>query len=220
MNITVRHSERAQNLSCEASLGLALISGVNEKELQESIASIADLQGNAFKPSEAALRRIQAFDRFFSDNGFRSPLAHQLEMVRKKGLPGGSAPVQALLLAEITTGLLMGAQNADAIEGELIYDVSAGSESFQGMRAMVTCHEGEMVLRDNKGIIASLFQGPDQRTRLTKETQNIIFFVFAVPGIETHEIQQGLETIRTIFQTASSRFSGQIISASRPVKAF
>src|SRR5947209_8503957 len=177
------------------------------------MAPITTAAGNSFQASETVLRRIKAFDKFFSENGFHSPLAQQLEMVRKKGLPGGSAPVRALLFAEMNSGLLMGAQNADAIEGGLVYDVSGESENFQGMRAMVTCRQGELVLRDEKGIIASLFQGPDQRTRLTKETQNIIFFVFAVPGIEVQEIQEGLETIRGIFQAACSQFSTQVISA-------
>lgn len=220
MNIPIRHSEHIQTLAWGAPLGIAIISGVNDAALQQAMAPVTPPAGNSSKASETVLRHIRAFDKFFTENGFRSPLTQQFEMVRKKGLPGGSAPVRALLLAEISTGLLMGAQNADAIEGELVYDISGKSENFQGMRAMVTCRQGELVLRDDKGIIASLFQGPDQRTRLTKETQNIIFFVFAVPGIEVQEIQEGLETIRGIFQASCSQFSAQVISASNTVNTF
>ena len=191
-----------------APLGIAIISGADEAALQQVLSAIPNPTADVQQDS-GVLRRIQAFDKFFTENGFRSPLGPQFEMVRRKGLPAGSALVQALLLAEMSTGVLMGAQDAAAIQGELVYDLAVDGETFKGMRGTVQCREGEIVLRDAEDIVASLFQGPDYRTRLAKATRDVIFFVFAVPGIDLEQIQEGVDTILDIFKTASCGFTAQ-----------
>jgi DNA/RNA-binding domain of Phe-tRNA-synthetase-like protein len=110
----------------------------------------------------------------------------------------------------MSTGLLMGAQDSSAIKGELLYDLAPQGETFQGMRKEVKCHEGELVLRDSEGIIAALFQGPDHRTRLKKETKDIVFFIFSVPGIAPHEIREGIEAVRALFQGACAALDAQL----------
>ncbi|HEY2914033.1 MAG TPA: phenylalanine--tRNA ligase beta subunit-related protein [Candidatus Angelobacter sp.] len=208
MNIPVTYSERMQSIGWTAPLGIAIISGVDEAALQQALAAVpnpaADIQHDS-----RVLSHIQAFDKFFTENGFRSPLGPQFEMVRSKGLPSRSALVKALLLAEMSTGLLMGAQDAAAIQGELVYDLASAGETFKGMRGTVQCREGEIVLRDAEGIIASLFQGPDHRTRLAKATRDVIFFVFAVPGINTEQIREGTDTIRELFKTSAVDLTAQ-----------
>ena len=208
LNIPVTYGERMQSIGWTAPLGIAVISGVDEAALQQALAAIPNPVADVQQDSHV-LSRIQAFDKFFAENGFRSPLGSQFEMVRSKGLPSGNPLVKALLLAEMSTGLLMGAQDAAAIQGELVYDVASAGESFKGMRGTVQCREGEIVLRDAEGIIASLFQGPDHRTRLSKATKDVIFFVFAVPGIDLEQIQEGTDTILDIFKAASSGFTAQ-----------
>jgi DNA/RNA-binding domain of Phe-tRNA-synthetase-like protein len=208
LNIPVTYGERMQSMVWTAPLGIAIISGVDEAVLQQVLSTIPNPTADVQQDS-GVLRRIQAFDRFFTENGFRSPLGQQFEMVRRKGLPAGSALVQALLLAEMSTGLLMGAQDAAAIQGELVYDMASAGEAFKGMRGTVQCREGEIVLRDAEGIIASLFQGPDHRTRLAKSTKDVIFFVFAVPGIDTEQIREGTDTILELFKTSAAALTAQ-----------
>jgi DNA/RNA-binding domain of Phe-tRNA-synthetase-like protein len=146
------------------------------------------------------MRRIQAFDSFFTQNGFRSPLGDQLKHVQKKGLPGGSPLVKALLLSEMSTGTLMGAQDAAAIKGPLVCDLAKEGETFRGMRTEVLCRKNEIVLRDAEGIIATVFQGPDSRTRLNQDTKDIVFFVFSVPGITASEVQKAVEAVCSLFK--------------------
>ncbi len=66
------------------------------------------------------------------------------------------------------------------------------------MRREVQCKPDEIILRDDEGIIASLLQGPDHRTRLTPETKDVVFFVFSVPGIVASDIEEGTEAIRSL----------------------
>jgi len=208
LNIPVTYGERMQSIGWTAPLGIAIISGVDEAALQQALSTVPNPATDVQQDSPV-LNRIQAFDKFFTENGFRSPLGTQFEMVRSKGLPPGNPLVKALLLAEMSTGLLMGAQDATAIQGELVYDLASAGESFKGMRGTVQCRAGEIVLRDAEGIIASLFQGPDHRTRLAKATRDVIFFVFAVPGMDLEQLQEGTDKILDIFKSASSGFTAQ-----------
>lgn len=208
LNIPVTYGERMQSMGWTAALGIAIISGVDEAALQQTLSAVPNPAADVQQDSHV-LSRIQAFDKFFTENGFRSPLRHQFEMVRRKGFPSGSALVQALLLAEMSTGLLMGAQDAAAIQGELVYGLAVNGETFKGMRGTVQCREGEIVLRDAEGIIASLFQGPDHRTRLAKTPKDVIFFVFAVPGIDAEQIREGTDTILELFKTSAAGLIAQ-----------
>lgn len=154
--------------------------------------------------TEDRIRRVAAFDAYFAGQGLRSPLGGQIEMVRSKGLPSGNVLVQALLLSETSTGLLMGAQDASSVRGTLVCDRAKAGESFRGMRREVRCRPDEIVLRDEEGIIASLLQGPDHRTRLTPETKDVVFFIFSVPGITAADIQEGTEAVRSLLAGACS----------------
>jgi DNA/RNA-binding domain of Phe-tRNA-synthetase-like protein len=82
----------------------------------------------------------------------------------------------------------------------LVCDLAEEGETFRGMRAEVLCRKGEIVLRDSESIIATLFQGPDRRTRLNKDTKDIVFFVFSVPGMGTADVQEGIEAVCSLFK--------------------
>jgi DNA/RNA-binding domain of Phe-tRNA-synthetase-like protein len=56
------------------------------------------------------------------------------------------------------------------------------------MRAEVQCPSERIVLRDAEDIIASLFQDPNLRTRLNKNTRDVVFVIFLVPGIAVSEL--------------------------------
>ena len=161
-------------------------------------------------PEISVMRRIQAFESFFIQNGFRSPLGDQLKRVHEKGLPGGSPFVKALLLSEMSTGILMGAQDAAAIKEPLVCDLAEEGETFRGMRSEVLCRKNEIILRDSEGIIATLFQGPDRRTRLNNDTKDIIFFVFSVPGISAADVQEAAESVRSLFKAACAEIHAHV----------
>ena len=52
--------------------------------------------------------------------------------------------------------------------------------------------EGEIVLRDGKEIVCILCQGADEKTRVREETRNVLFYAYAVPGIDAPFIREGL----------------------------
>ena len=47
-----------------------------------------------------------------------------------------------------------------------------------------------------KRVISSIVYGPDQRTQITAETRNVIFTVYAPPGINEQSVAQHLQGIK------------------------
>jgi len=78
------------------------------------------------------------------------------------------------------------------------------------MRSEVKCLEGEPVLKDAEGIIAGLFQGPDRRTRLGKDTKEIVFFIFSVPGISLNDVEDGVKAVRSLFEGSCAELNAQV----------
>lgn len=209
MNLEFQYSESLRNFPGNVVLGVITVRGVDPAALETALA-FAQQSASFNAPEPSVMRRIQTFESFFTQNGFRSPLGDQLRHIQEKGLPGGSPLVKALLLSEMSTGILMGAQDAAAIKGPLICDLAEEGETFKGMRAEVLCRKGEIVLRDSEGIIATLFQGPDRRTRLNKDTKDIVFFVFAVPSISTAEVQEGVEAVCRLFKGSCAEIHANV----------
>lgn len=212
-----RYSRSIDSLPWNVTLGIVNIHGVDIASLQPALSALAaSVVYGEQDNREVLARRMSAFESFFAANNCRSPLGPQFEAMQRKEMPRGTGLVQALLLLEMSTGLLMGAQDAAAIKGELLYDVAMQGETFRGMRNEVQCHEGELVLRDSEGIIAGLFQGPDHRTRLKKETKDVVFFVFSVPGIAANEVQEGVEAVQALFKSACAELSVQLCENGTP----
>ena len=54
-----------------------------------------------------------------------------------------------------------------------------------------------------EGITSSIIYGPDRRTRITPDTQNALFVVYAPPGIEESHVLQHLQDIQKYVQIIS-----------------
>jgi hypothetical protein len=149
--------------------------------------------------------RVSSIDAFFSEHEFACPLPQQLTRTLASGLPRISPLVDALLITEMTSGALMGLQDLDKIEGDLLFDVATGGETFGGFRSDVTCRHGEIVIRDSATIIASYFQGPDKKTAVDSRTTAVAAFVFAAPTEEAGGFEEACRRIEDVLRAGSSR---------------
>jgi len=76
-------------------------------------------------------------------------------------------------------------------------DVAAGSEVYVRLDGgEQVLKEGDMFIADARGVLSSILYGPDYRTRIRPETQQVLFTVYAPPGIEAGAVRHHLETIR------------------------
>ena len=141
----------------------------------------------------AITRRIELYDRFFQHFGFECPLPKHLHRTVHSGFPRYNLMVDAHFMAEMCAGILVAVTDYDQMEGKLLLDVARAGETSAGMGGrQFTTKEGEIVLRDEKDIVCVLCQGADEKTRVKDDSSHILFYAYAVPGIEGIHLKEGL----------------------------
>jgi len=137
--------------------------------------------------------RINAYDAFFGKFGFPCPLPGHLKRTVNSGFPRYNLMVDAHFMAEMCAGILVAVTDYDRFEGALTLDVAGMGELCKGMggREMRTV-DGEIVLRDEKEIVCVLCQGADEKTRVSEDTENVLFYAYGIPGVETESLKEGL----------------------------
>lgn len=149
--------------------------------------------------------RIEVYDRFFRSFGFECPLPQHLKRTVHSGFPRYNLIIDAHFMAEMGAGILVAVTDYDRIEGRLMLDVARGGETSVGMGGrQFVLTEGEIVLRDEKDIICVLCQGADEKTKIRDDTRNVLFYSYAVPGIDGIHLEEGL----TIAAQTMARFGG------------
>ena len=137
--------------------------------------------------------RIATYADFFQQFGLDCPLTKHLKRTINSGFPRYSLFVDAHFMAEMCAGILVAVTDFNKFEGNLTLDVADENEISAGMggRNFIT-KKGEIVLRDDKEIVCVLCQGADEKTRVREDTENVLFYAYAVPGIERAHLQEGL----------------------------
>ena len=176
--------------------GLTLLSGCSNPEDASDLGPYKKKLLRKMRKREVLAgitERIETYDRFFESFGFECPLPGHLKRTVNSGFPKYNLMVDAHFLAEMCAGILVAVTDFDRIDGALTLDVAAEGERFDRMGG-VECRtkEGEIVLRDEKEIICILCQGADEKTRVGENTRNVLFYAYAVPGIEAKYLEDGL----------------------------
>jgi DNA/RNA-binding domain of Phe-tRNA-synthetase-like protein len=136
---------------------------------------------------------INLYDQFFKEWGYPCPLPSHFKRTVEMGFPIVNLYIDTHIIAEMSHGILMAIQDLDRFQGEWKLDLAQQEETFQGVSGkMIRCHEDEIVLRDGEGIVCSLFQGPDFRTRVEPTSKNIVVYIFTAPGIQEEHVSDGL----------------------------
>ena len=149
--------------------------------------------------------RIDTYAGFFQGFGFECPLSKHLKRTVNSGFPRYDLIVDAHFMAEMCAGILVAVTDYERFDGNLMLDVTAEGEVCAGMggREFVT-KESEIVLRDEKEIVCVLCQGADEKTRANESTTNVLFYAYAVPGIESQYLKDGL----TVAAQTMAEFGG------------
>ena len=167
-----------------------------KEELEQQLrARFAGQDAGALK----SLERIRPYVAYYKRFGKSYHVQLQLESVALQGkpIPSVAALVEAMFLAELKNLLLTAGHDLAAVRLPAKIDVATGAERFvrlngqaQQMKAL------DMMMTDELGIISSVIYGPDQRTRITRETREVLFMVYAPPGIGEQAVRDHLEDIR------------------------
>ncbi len=137
--------------------------------------------------------RIDAYADFFQSFGFECPLTRHLTRTINSGFPRYDLIVDAHFMAEMCAGILVAVTDFDRFNGRLTLDVAAEGEVCAGMGGReFVCKTDEIVLRDETEIVCVLCQGADEKTRVREETTQVLFYAYAIPGIESQHLKDGL----------------------------
>jgi len=137
--------------------------------------------------------RINTYANFFQQFGYDCPLVGHLKRVVNSGFPHYSLSVDAHFMAEMCAGILVAVTDFDRFEGKLTLDVAQAGETCAGMGGReFTLKKNEIVLRDEADIVCVLAQGADDKTRVNDQTTNVLFYAYAVPGVDRSFLKEGL----------------------------
>ncbi len=180
----------------EVGFGLTLISGCRDAENPAGFDQYKRKLLRKMRKRETLAQisdRIGTYAGFFQQFGFDCPLTKHLKRTINSGFPRYSLFVDAHFMAEMCAGILVAVTDFKKFEGQLILDVAEEKESCAGMggREFITT-EGEIVLRDEKEIVCVLCQGADEKTRVSQITEDVLFYAYAVPGIDRSHLKDGL----------------------------
>lgn len=146
-----------------------------------------------------AIPTIQAYNAYYKRFKKSYHVQFQLESVVFKGktIPRVAALVEAMFMAELQNQLLTAGHDLEAIQMPIRLDVSNGSERYillDGQEQVLK--PDDMIMADAQGIISSVLYGPDRRTQITSETRQVLFAVYAPPGIGEQAVYQHLQDIQ------------------------
>ena len=145
--------------------------------------------------------RITLYDQFFKEWGYPCPLPGHFKRAIEMGFPIVNLYIDTHIIAEMCHGILMAIQDQNQFYGQWRLDLADEEETFQGVSGkMIRCKEEEIVLRDERGIVCSLFQGPDFRTKVDGASKNIVVYVFTAPGVQEEQIENGLQLALEILE--------------------
>jgi len=102
-----------------------------------------------------------------------------------------------MFMAELKNLLLTAGHDLEALQMPVKIDVAEGSERYIRLNGQEQkLKPGDMMIADAQGVMSSVLYGPDRRTRITSETRQVIFTVYAPPGIGKQAVCDHLHDIR------------------------
>ena len=101
-------------------------------------------------------------------------------------------------MAELKNTLLTAGHDFETLHLPVRLDVARGDERYVRLNGEEqVLKPGDMMMADGEGIISSVIYGPDQRTRITPATRDVLFAVYAPPGIGELAVAEHLRDIQS-----------------------
>jgi len=114
-----------------------------------------------------------------------------------------------MFLAELKNRILTSGHDLDRIQGDLTFDISEGGELYLKLNGQEQeLKKNDVVLKDSKGILASILYGPARRTSITHETKNVVYFAWCPYAMDEVIIRGHLNEIllnlKSVFESLTS----------------
>jgi len=151
---------------------------------------------------------IAAYESYYKAFRKTYHVTAQLESViwKGRGIPSVSSMVKAMFMAELSNMLLTAGHDLGKVTLPLSLDIGSAGETYAALGgAEKDVKEGDMRISDASGIISSIIGGPDQRTSISSQTRDLLFTVYAPPGIGEALVRSHLAEIERLVKMAAPR---------------
>jgi DNA/RNA-binding domain of Phe-tRNA-synthetase-like protein len=185
-----------------------------EAEIAEGLQTIRRLYGEMDRKALKEIHPIRAYAAYYKRFGYSYPVLAQLESFLKgqKALHADVGLLQAMFLTELESMLLMAGHDTAQLSLPLHLQLATGDEVYQSISGReVTTVPNDLMICDGKNIISSILRGPDYTSRITDITADVVFTVYAPPGIETAYIQEHLRKLEGRIYTFSPSSNTEIL---------
>lgn len=200
-------SKKIKTIYPEASLGILAMKDVSNPQQHEGLDQRKLKIENNLREKFAGLTRadlkklepINAYRNYYKKFKKSYHILFQLESIvfKNKSIPKVAALVEAMFMAELKNLLLTAGHDLDTVDLPVKLDAASGTEKYIMLnRQEKELLPGDMFISDSGGIMSSIIYGPDLRTRINPDTQNVLFTVYAPLGVEKSEVFQHLQDIR------------------------
>ena len=188
----------------EAKIGILVMREVfysstcDESEMATVIDDLHQKYGHLDRKALKELHPIGAYVAYYKKFGSSYHLLSQLESVLKgkKSVHFESGLLQAMFLSEIDGMLLTAGHDLSKLQLPLNLKSANGTEVYQSISCReITAVQGDIMLCDQSGIISSILRGPDYRSRIAESTTEVLFSIYAPPGIEADYIEKNLRNL-------------------------
>ncbi len=203
MQMTFQPEQRFVSPGC--TMGTMAVTGLQNPD-RDALITLRTQAEEAIRAAYGSLTRAQlrdtvpmaAYVAYYKKFGSTYHVLPQVEsIVRGKGIPAVLAPVCVMFMAELQTSLLTAAHDLDAVMAPYELKQASGDETYLTLDGRETAAvQGDWMVRDGAGVISSILRGPDQRTAVTAESQNVLYVVYAPEGIDPARISAHFAMIR------------------------
>jgi DNA/RNA-binding domain of Phe-tRNA-synthetase-like protein len=200
-------SDEVKKVYPEAFMGILVMKNVCNSKKHKGLDRCALELENSLRKNFTGLDRVdlknieplKTYNNYYKKFKKTYHVLLQLESIvfKNKSIPKVAPLVEVMFMAELKNLLLTAGHDLDALDLPIKLDVSSGGEKY----VQISGQEKEliyndMMVSDSKGIISSIIYGPDQRTQIKPSTRNVLFVVYAPPGIEKFKVFQHLQDIQ------------------------
>lgn len=195
----------------EAIFGSMIVMNVpncEKNEALEELKRIAEMEIREINVEKDSI--LQSYKVYFKKWGKTYPVEFQIKTIKRGGkLPQISVLVDSMFVAELKNRILTSGHDLDAIQGDLIFDVSKGGERYIMLNGKEQeLKENDIILKDEEGILASVLYGLARRTSITFDTRNVLYLAWYPYGMDDRliisHLNDVLSNLRAVFKFATS----------------
>ncbi len=182
-------------------LGILIVKGISQKsecKKEDEVIFLMELR----KKYEGITRKelkaqnpVDAYAAYYKRFGQSYHLLSQLESMLKgeKTCASKSPLLQSMFFNELESMLLTAGHDLNKLKLPLHLNLAAGTECYQSISGReLTAAAGDMIMSDSTRVFSSILKGPDYDTRLTPDTRDVLFTIYAPPGIDAFKVKTAL----------------------------